>query len=123
MLADSDRSGDAKPAPYNAKSADPQRANAGWSVVRSGAAHLQMHPRYHVHFTPTSASWLNQIEPWFAEITRKRIRSGTFGSVRDLERAIREYILETNKNPKPFRRKTARRKFGYKTQSFKRSET
>ena len=60
------------------------------------------HPRYHVHFTPTSASWLNQIERWFAEITRKRIRRGTFGSVRDLERAIREYIRETNKNPKPF---------------------
>lgn len=60
------------------------------------------HPRYHVHFTPTSASWLNQIERWFAEITRKRIRRGTFASVRDLERAIRDYIRDTNKNPKPF---------------------
>jgi transposase len=63
---------------------------------------FQQHPRYRVHFTPTSASWLNQIERWFAEITRRRIRRGTFGSVRDLERAIREYIRETNKNPKPF---------------------
>ncbi len=60
------------------------------------------HPRYQVHFTPTSASWLNQVERWFAEITRKRIRRGTFRSVRDLERAIREYIRDHNKAPKPF---------------------
>jgi transposase len=60
------------------------------------------HPRYHVHFTPTSASWLNQVERWFAEITRKRIRRGTFRSVRDLERAIREYIRDNNKAPQPF---------------------
>jgi transposase len=60
------------------------------------------HPRYQVHFTPTSASWLNQIERWFAEITRKRIRRGTFRSVRDLERAIREYIRANNKAPQPF---------------------
>ena len=59
-------------------------------------------PRYHVHFTPTSASWLNQVERWFAEITRKRIRRGTFRSVRDLERAIREYIRDNNKDPQPF---------------------
>lgn len=64
---------------------------------------FQAHPRYQVHFTPTSASWLNQVERWFAEITRKRIRRGTFSSVRDLERAIREYIRETNKDPKPFK--------------------
>lgn len=60
------------------------------------------HPRYHVHFTPTSASWLNQIERWFAEITRKRIRRGTFRSVRDLEKAIRDYIRDNNKAPQPF---------------------
>jgi transposase len=47
------------------------------------------HPRYHVHFTPTSASWLNQVERWFAEITRKRIRRGSFRSLHELERAIR----------------------------------
>ena len=61
------------------------------------------HPRYHPHFTPTSASWLNQVERWFAEITRKRIRRGTFRSVRDLERAIRQYIRDNNKDPQPFR--------------------
>lgn len=59
-------------------------------------------PRYHVHFTPTGASWLNQIERWFAEITRRRIRRGTFRSVPELVRAIREYIRENNKHPRPF---------------------
>ena len=59
-------------------------------------------PRYHVHFTPTSSSWLNQVERWFAEITRKRIRRRTFRSVRDLTHAIQDYIRENNKNPQPF---------------------
>ena len=57
--------------------------------------------RCHVHFTPTSASWLNQVDRWFAEITRKRIRRGTFRSVRDLEKAIREYIRDNNNAPQP----------------------
>ena len=60
-------------------------------------------PRYRLHFTPTSSSWLNQVERWFAEITRKRIRRGTFRSVRDLVRAINLYIRQNNKNPRPFR--------------------
>jgi transposase len=60
------------------------------------------HPRYHLHFTPTSASWLNQVERWFAEITRKRIRRGTFHSVPELVKAIQDYIRENNKNPQPF---------------------
>jgi len=60
------------------------------------------HPRYHVHFTPTGSSWLNQIERWFAGITAKRIRRGTFLSVKELIRAIEGYIRENNKNPKPF---------------------
>ena len=63
---------------------------------------FRAHPRYHLHFTPTSASWLNQVERWFAEITRKRIRRGTFHSVRDLVQAIQDYIRENNKNPRPF---------------------
>jgi transposase len=63
---------------------------------------LAARPRYHVHFTPTSSSWLNQIEQWFAEITRKRIRRGTFRSVRDLIKAIHDYIRIYNKNPQPF---------------------
>ena len=60
------------------------------------------HPRFHLHFTPTSASWLNQVERWFAEITRKRIRRGTFRSVAALEKAIRDYVRENNKSPQPF---------------------
>jgi transposase len=63
---------------------------------------LAARPRYHVHFTPTSSSWLNQVERWFAEITRKRIRRGTFHSVRELTKAIHEYIRIYNHNPRPF---------------------
>jgi len=59
-------------------------------------------PRYHVHFTPTGASWLNQVERFFAEITAKRIRRGVFRSVPALERAIHEYVTAHNENPKPF---------------------
>ena len=58
-------------------------------------------PRYHVHFTPTSSSWLNQVERWFAEITRKKIRRGTFRSVRDLIKEIHDYIRIYNSNPRP----------------------
>jgi transposase len=60
------------------------------------------HPRYHLHFTPTSGSWVNQVERWFAEITEKRIRRGSFTSVLSLEKAIREYLEHYNKDPKPF---------------------
>ena len=60
------------------------------------------HPRFHVHFTPTSGSWLNQVERWFADITEKRIRRGSFTSVPSLEKAIREYLEHNNQNPKPF---------------------
>jgi transposase len=60
------------------------------------------HPEYHLHFTPTSASWLNMIERFFAEITDKRIRRGVFRSVPALERAIYEYLEHRNKEPKPF---------------------
>ena len=63
---------------------------------------LTARPRYHVHFTPTSSSWINQIERWFAEITRKRIRRGTFRSVRDLIKVIHDYIRLYNQNPRPF---------------------
>jgi transposase len=63
---------------------------------------FQSHPRYHLHFTPTSSSWLNQIERWFAEITRKRIRRGTFRSVGELIAAIEDYIRTYNQNPQPF---------------------
>ena len=65
-------------------------------------AWFEAHPRYHLHYTPTGSSWLNLVERWFAEITRKRIRRGTFRSVAELVRAIRDYIRENNKTPRPF---------------------
>ncbi len=65
-------------------------------------AWLEKHPRFHLHFTPTSSSWLNLVERWFGEITRKRIRRGVFRSVLDLVAAIDEYIRLNNENPKPF---------------------
>ena len=63
---------------------------------------FQRHPEYHVHFTPTSASWLNQVERFFAEITNKQIRRGVFKSLPALERAINDYIAHHNENPRPF---------------------
>lgn len=63
---------------------------------------LGKHRRFHLHFTPTSSSWLNLIERWFGEITRKRIRRGVFHSVPDLVAAIEEFIHINNENPKPF---------------------
>jgi transposase len=63
---------------------------------------LSKHKRFHLHFTPTSSSWLNLVERWFAEITRKRIRRGIFKSVPDLIAAIDEFILINNETPKPF---------------------
>src|SRR6266498_3226615 len=63
---------------------------------------LEAHPRFHLHFTPTSSSWLNLVERYFAEITRKRIRRGTFRNVSELIAAINEYVRQTNADPKPF---------------------
>ncbi len=63
---------------------------------------LAKRPRFHVHFTPTSASWINQIERWFATLTAKQIRRGTFRSTRQLEAKIKEYIEINNEDPKPF---------------------
>jgi len=63
---------------------------------------LLKHPRFHMHFTPTSSSWLNVIERWFRDITQKRIRRGTFSSVPALIEAIENYIAEHNRDPKSF---------------------
>jgi transposase len=65
-------------------------------------AWLKRHKRFHLHFIPTSSSWLNLVERWFREITDKRIRRGVFKSVTQLIDAIRAYIDEHNDNPKPF---------------------
>ncbi len=63
---------------------------------------LRRHSRFHLHFTPTSSSWLNLVERWFGEITRQRIRRGVFHSVPELVTAIEEYIQLNNQDPKPF---------------------
>jgi len=63
---------------------------------------LERHPRFQMHFIPTSSSWLNVIERFFRELTVKRIRRGTFASVDELIKAIRDYIDQHNQNPFPF---------------------
>ena len=63
---------------------------------------LRRHPRFHVHFIPTSSSWLNRIERWFREITDKRIRRGVFRSVAALITAIMDYVAAHNENPRSF---------------------
>lgn len=63
---------------------------------------FKRHPRFHLHFTPTSSSWLNMVERWFREITDKRIRRGSFSSVPQLIAAINEYLENHNQNPKVF---------------------
>ena len=63
---------------------------------------LKRHKRFHFHFTPTGSSWLNLVERFFAEITNKRIRRGTFKSVSELTKAIADYIEEHNGRPKAF---------------------
>ena len=63
---------------------------------------LSKHRRFHLHFTPTSSSWLNLVERWFRELTTKRIRRGVFRSVPELVQAIEEYLQAHNENPKPF---------------------
>jgi len=65
-------------------------------------AWLEKHSRFKLHFTPTSASWLNLVERFFAEITSKRIRRGSYTSVDDLEAAIYHYLAQHDTKPKPF---------------------
>ena len=63
---------------------------------------LVKRPRFHLHFTPTSASWLNLVERWFALLTEKQLRRGVHHSTKELEKAILAYIEHHNKEPKPF---------------------
>ncbi len=63
---------------------------------------LQRHPRFVSHFLPTSSSWLNLIERWFAELTTKRVRRDSFPSVEDVEKAIAEFLAVCNEHPQPF---------------------
>ena len=76
--------------------------NYGTHKTPEVKAWLARHPRFKLHFTPTSASWLNLVERFFAEITSKRIRRGAFASVAELEDAIHDYLDLHNADPKPF---------------------
>ena len=63
---------------------------------------LAAHPRFQLHFTPTSASWLNSVESWFSKLTQQRLRRGVFCSVQELVVAIKDYLRQHNADPKPF---------------------
>lgn len=76
--------------------------NYGTHKTQSVRSWFARHPRFHIHFTPTSASWINQVERWFATLTEKQIRRGTHRSTRALERAIKDYVEHNNENPNPF---------------------
>src|SRR5690348_5861144 len=65
-------------------------------------AWLARHPRFHVHFTPTGSSWINQVERWFGYLTEQKIRRGVHRSVQALEADIRDWIEHWNQNPRPF---------------------
>ena len=79
-------------------------------IVDNYAAHkhpavrrwMQKHPRFHAHYTPTSASWLNMVERFFRDLTQNRLRRGVFHDVEELIMAIGDYIDRHNENPKPF---------------------
>ena len=89
------------------------RCRPGWmstSILDNSAIHktalirrwLAQRPRYHVHFTPTSSSWLNLVERWFGLLTEKQLRRGVYRSTRELEEAIARYVESTNAHAKPF---------------------
>ena len=63
---------------------------------------LEKHPRFHLHFTPTSASWLNAVERFFRDLTERQLRRGVFKSLAQLQAAITAYIQGHNENPRPF---------------------
>jgi transposase len=64
---------------------------------------LRAHPRYHLHFIPTSSSWLNQVETWFSVLTQRQLRRGVHRSVKELTAALLSYAAEHNQHAAPFR--------------------
>src|SRR3981081_816119 len=76
--------------------------NYGTHTHDNVKAWLAKHPRFHLHFIPTSSSWLNMVERWFRDLTDKAIRRGVFRSVPDLVAAIEAYLEANNNDPKPF---------------------
>ena len=78
------------------------RDNCGTLKVAKVRSRLARHPRYHVHFTPTSGSWLNLVERLFAEGTERCVRRGSHTAVRFLEKAMLDCLNQRNRNPQPF---------------------
>jgi len=76
--------------------------NYGTHKKEEVRAWLKKHPRFVLHFVPTSSSWLNLVERWFSELSSQCIRRGAFFSVEDLKKAIREFLATWNEDPKPF---------------------
>jgi transposase len=76
--------------------------NYGTHKVAKVRSWLARRPRYHVHFTPTSGSWLNLVERLFAEVTERCVRRSSHTAVRVLEKAMLDYLDQRNENPKPF---------------------
>lgn len=77
--------------------------NAGTHKTKLIRHWFTRRPRWHVHYTPTSSSWINQVERWFALLTARALRRGVDRSTAELEAAIHHYIAVTNAAPKPFR--------------------
>lgn len=76
--------------------------NYGTHKTKAVRRWLLRHPRFHVHFTPTSASWINMVERWFADLTNRQIRRGAHRSTAELEHAIKVYMRTHNEDPRPF---------------------
>ena len=76
--------------------------NCGTHKTPAIKAWLGRHPRFHMHFTPTGSSWINQVERWFGFLTDQMIRRGVHKSVQALEADIRGWIAQWNQDPKPF---------------------
>ena len=81
-------------APVEVPQSSTERATATTVIAK--------HPRFVLYFTPTSASWLNAVEGFFANLAKKRLKRGVFRSLQELKDAIHRFLHDTNANPKPF---------------------
>jgi hypothetical protein len=104
-----DRAGDRRPGEAAVRSLCPSGGivhvildNYGPHKHPKTRAWLDRHPRFVFHYTPTSASWLNAVEGFFAKLTRRRLKRGVFGSIVELQAAINRFLQETNDDPRPF---------------------